>query len=149
VILFSQIPAENENYVNKFLVNSAGQRGAKGWAVVRYEGGDTGTGTWTCSKDTVGDCAHKRLARSHLQKLLQINPTAMDDGENNVIHEAHGTSVYSTHYDNVFILFNQYHRYAKLHAAAMTLYLTSPSILHFGHPWKVIPSSMRRHVCYK
>ena len=149
VILFSRIPAENENYVNEFSVNSAGHRGAKGRAVVRHEGGDSGAGTWTCSKDAVGDCAHKKLAQSHLKKLLQVDLTTMDDGENNIINEAHGAAVHSTHYDTVFISFDQYCKYAELHAPAITPYLTSPSTLHFGHPWKVILSSMCRHFRYK
>jgi hypothetical protein len=62
VILFSQIPAENKNFVNKFSVNAISQQDAKGRTVVHYEGENMGVGTWTCTKDTIGDCLHKRLA---------------------------------------------------------------------------------------
>jgi hypothetical protein len=80
VILFSRFPAENDKFVNEFSVHSPAQRGAKGRAIVRHEGWDTGAGIWTCSKDALGDCAHKRLARDHLQKLLKVDPAAVDNG---------------------------------------------------------------------
>jgi hypothetical protein len=64
--------------VNEFSVHSHAQRGVKGRAIVHHEGEDTGAGTWACSKDVLGECAHKKSARDHLQKLLHADPVAVD-----------------------------------------------------------------------
>ena len=41
-------------------------------------GDDNGTGTWTCTKDHGTHCGHITNARHELQRLVRVDPTAMD-----------------------------------------------------------------------
>jgi len=86
-VLFSRFQTEHGNFVNTFSVHSPGQRGAKGRAIVYHEGDDTGVGIWTCSKDAISDCPHKKLARNHLQKLLRNDPFAVNDEDSSTVVE--------------------------------------------------------------
>lgn len=80
VVLFSRQLIDSSTYHDQFSVHSPHHRGAKGRAVVSHEGQATGAGTWTCTKDAFGNCPHIRLSRNHLQKLLKVDPSAIDDG---------------------------------------------------------------------
>ena len=83
VFCFSRCPIsidhDNETFSEHFSVHTPGQRGIKSRAIVQHEGGSSGEGSWTCSKDTSGQCVHIKLARDYLQKLLDVDPLAMDN----------------------------------------------------------------------
>jgi hypothetical protein len=81
VVLFSRLPIDDINHEEFFSVQSNGHRGAKGRAIVKHEGKETGAGTWVCSKDALGQCQHVKLARDQLQKFLKTDPLAIDEGD--------------------------------------------------------------------
>lgn len=57
-------------------------RTAKGRAFIKYEGEDTGVGTWSCSKDKTSACNHIAAAREQLGALLKIEMNALaEEGE--------------------------------------------------------------------
>jgi hypothetical protein len=80
VILFSrQLAEDNGIFQNSFSVSLPGQNSVKARAIVLHHGDDTGTGVWTCLKDSNSQCAHITRARHQLQKLVKVDPTARDD----------------------------------------------------------------------
>lgn len=61
-------------------------------------------GEWTCSKDRRSNCGHITSARHHLQKLIQVDPSARDHGAHDSvgaapskIYVALSSSFYLTH----------------------------------------------------
>lgn len=71
-VLFHRQPIGENRFVNDFSVNSMNLRTAKGRAFVKYEGEDSGVGTWSCSKDRMNACCHITSAREQLSTLLKI-----------------------------------------------------------------------------
>lgn len=78
-VLFFRQPVGDNRFINDFSVNTANLRTAKGRAFVKYEGEDTGVGTWSCSKDKVGGCSHTAAAREQLGALLKIEMNALTE----------------------------------------------------------------------
>lgn len=80
VSLVSRSIGENGNH-HIFSVSTPGQTDAVRFrTVVQHRGLDDGTGSWTCAKDGITRCAHTTQARHALQKLIQQDPTARDQG---------------------------------------------------------------------
>ena len=95
VVLFSRVLMHERIYVEHFSVSSPMQRGIKSRAIVCHEGGQDGDGRWTCSKDALGRCAHIKLSKDHLQKLLRCDPLAADTGVSHASADVPG-KCYST-----------------------------------------------------
>jgi hypothetical protein len=66
------------------------QRGIKSRAIVHHDGRQDGDGIWTCSKDPLGRCAHIKLSKDHLQKLLRCDPLAADTGDSHAAADVPG-----------------------------------------------------------
>ncbi|KAJ7781850.1 hypothetical protein DFH07DRAFT_728868 [Mycena maculata] len=80
-ILFSRQELEEAVYINHFSVPSPNSRSLNGRVIVEYTGDDTGSGQWLCSKDSNNPgCAHINKCQDMLQKLVQIDPSATDEG---------------------------------------------------------------------
>lgn len=81
-VLFHRQPIGEDRFVNDFSVNTMNLRTAKGRAFVKYEGEDSGHGTWSCSKDRMNTCCHIASAREQLSALLNIEMNASaEEGE--------------------------------------------------------------------
>jgi hypothetical protein len=85
VILFLREMCEGGTYLNRFSVASQTSRQVNSRAIVSHEGSDRGDGEWTCTKDGGGKCLHIKVARDHLQKLLQKDPDASAEALDEVI----------------------------------------------------------------
>jgi hypothetical protein len=93
VVLFSRQPsgAEDSEFSNHFSVSTPGQKQINSRSIISHYGGDTGLGTWKCSKDGVDRCIHVRKAQDHLQKLITGDPSATANdsgGEDGNVREA-------------------------------------------------------------
>jgi hypothetical protein len=85
VILFSRESHGIGRFLNRFSVGSQSSMQANSRAIVCHDGGDQGEGEWVCTKDGAGMCLHVKIARDHLQKLLQENPNATAEGMDEVV----------------------------------------------------------------
>ncbi|KAJ6611690.1 hypothetical protein B0H10DRAFT_1918580 [Mycena sp. CBHHK59/15] len=80
-VLFSRQELEDGTYINHFSTNSPNTRALTGRVIITYTGEDTGTGSWSCSKDSnSSSCAHINQCRNMLQKLVRVDPSAKDHG---------------------------------------------------------------------
>lgn len=79
-MLLHRQPIGEDRFVNDFSVNTMNLRTAKGRAFVKYEGEDSGHGTWSCSKDRVNACSHISSAREHLSALLRVEMSVPEEG---------------------------------------------------------------------
>lgn len=78
-VLFGRTRMEDDSFVNEFSVPTPGNPQMYSRAFVSHRGTDTGSGTWSCSKDPATTrCIHTSRARDKLQQLLQRNPQAKD-----------------------------------------------------------------------
>ncbi|KAJ6542680.1 hypothetical protein B0H19DRAFT_957773 [Mycena capillaripes] len=79
-VLFSRQELEEGIYLNHFSSPSPTSRSLAGRVIIVYTGEDTGSGQWVCPKDSNRGCAHVTKCRNLLQQLVQVDPTATDEG---------------------------------------------------------------------
>ncbi len=76
VRLFVRQKAEHGTHLNWFSV--AGQQ-LGSYAIVLFEGDDTGVGSWTCMKDHESMCRHISRAQSELRDVLEAGGSHIEE----------------------------------------------------------------------
>ncbi|KAK7030568.1 hypothetical protein R3P38DRAFT_3314231 [Favolaschia claudopus] len=80
-VLFSRQELQEGVFLNHFSSPSSNTRSLAGRVIVTHTGEDTGIGQWVCAKDAINQgCPHIAKCRDLLQKLVQADPTAIDEG---------------------------------------------------------------------